>query len=92
MATISIIGYEQDGSCEHCGRTLKHCIRISDSRLVGATCFDKKITLPKTYQGKKFRIGSSEVIRLAKIAEYVPVPDWKKQYGISANNLTFELA
>lgn len=92
MARISIVGYEQEGNCEHCGRPLKNCIKLSDGRIVGSTCFDKKLTAPKNYQGKKYRIGSSEVVRLAKIAEYVPVANWQKQYGISANHLTFELA
>lgn len=87
---ISIIGYEQDGHCEHCGRVLKHCIRISDGRIVGATCFDKKITQPKVYQNKKYRLGSNEIIRLAKIAEYIPVSNWIRNYGISAFMMQFE--
>lgn len=70
--TISIIGYEQEGHCEHCGRALKHCIRISDGRIVGATCFDKKLTKPRIdrFTKKSFRIGAENVVRYAKMAQF----------------------
>ncbi len=91
MNTIAIVGYEQEGHCEHCGRALKHCIRISDGRIVGATCFDKKLTAPRTYQGKNYRIGSEGVVRLAKIAQYVPAHNWGR-YGVAAHNFDFTVA
>lgn len=68
METIAIQGYEKNGTCEHCGRSLIHCIRIDDGRLVGATCFDKILTKPRRYFGKAYRIGQENVIRLAKMA------------------------
>lgn len=37
MSQISIVGYESDCNCEHCGRALRHGIRLSDGRLVGAS-------------------------------------------------------
>ena len=69
MPQLQIVGYEQIGNCAHCGRALKHCIRISDGRVVGATCFDKVLTEPKVYQGKKYRVGSENVIFMAKVAQ-----------------------
>ena len=47
MSKLTIAGYEQEGNCEHCGRKLKHCIKIEENgvqRIVGATCFAKKMT------------------------------------------------
>lgn len=86
--TIAIVGYEQQGNCAHCGRALKHCIRISDGRIVGATCFDKVMTKPKKYQGKSYRIGSENVIRYAKLAEFGKLV----QAGIPLHCLIFEVA
>lgn len=89
--SILIIGYEQEANCEHCGRALKHGIRISDGRIVGATCLDKKLTAPKTYQGKKFRIGSEMIIRAAKVAQFKAPQTWER-YGVNQNTMTFEAA
>ncbi len=60
MSQISIVGYESDCNCEHCGRALRHGIRLSDGRLVGATCLDKKLTKPRLHQGKSFRFGATQ--------------------------------
>lgn len=83
---IIIVGYEQDGHCEHCGRKLRHCIRISDGRLVGATCLDKKLTSPKVYQGKKYRLGAELIIKAAKVAQFVAPQNWAR-YGVSASTM-----
>lgn len=91
MSKLSIVGYEQDGHCEHCGRALRHCIRISDGRLVGATCLDKKLTLPKTYQGKKYRLGAELIIKAAKCAQFVAPQNWSR-YGVSSRTMEFEAA
>lgn len=88
MNYISIAGYEQEGHCEHCGRTLKHCIRISDGRIVGATCFNKILTKPRMYKGKPYRIGEENVIRYAKIVEVGKLA----KYGYTVRNVTFEAA
>ncbi len=88
---IAITGYEKDGNCEHCGRVLKHCIRLSDGRLVGATCFDKKVTTPKIYQGKKYRVGSEHIIKLAKVAQFVNPSNWSR-YGLNNTHFIFSLA
>ncbi len=67
---LTIIGYEQDGICQHCGRTLKHCIKINDGAIVGADCFDKKMTKPKMYKGKPYRLGAEKIRELAKVAQF----------------------
>jgi hypothetical protein len=68
--TYTITGYEQDGICQHCGRTLKHCVKLGDGMIVGADCFDKKMTKAQMYQGKPFRLGSEKIRELAKVAEF----------------------
>jgi len=85
---IEIAGYEQEGHCEHCGRALKHCIRLGDGRIVGATCFDKVLTKPRLYFGKPYRVGAENVIRRAKIAELGRLA----RYGMTARDLVFEAA
>ena len=91
MGTLAITGYEQNGNCEHCGRALKHCIRISDGRIVGATCFDKKLTKPKQYQGKPYRVGAENIVKFAKVAEWYTPDSWGR-FGVNANSLQFEAA
>lgn len=88
MATISITGYEQEGHCEHCGRPLKHCIRIDDGRVVGATCFNKILTKPRMYYGKPYRIGEENVVRYAKLVELGKL----ERAGLTARDLVFEAA
>lgn len=91
MNTLKITGYEQDCNCEHCGRHLVHGIRLSDGRVVGATCLDKKLTLPKVYQGKKYRLGSELIIKAAKVAQFKSHDQWPR-YGVNDHTMTFESA
>lgn len=86
---IEIVGYEQEGHCEHCGRALKHCIRISDGRIVGATCFDKKLTAPREYFGEKYRFGAQHIVHIAKVVQKIPPHRWDS-YGVSAQSAVFE--
>lgn len=86
---LTIVGYEQEGNCEHCGRALKHCIRLSDGRIVGATCLDKKLTKPRTYQGKSYRYGSQHIIKIAKCAQFVAPHRWAS-CGVNQQSMTFE--
>jgi hypothetical protein len=88
--TMDIVGYEQDGRCDHCGRALRHVVLLADGRNVGATCLAKVMTKPReTYGGKKYRLSPSTVIDLAKCAEF-----WSrdKRYlmGITDESLHFE--
>ena len=87
---ISIVGYENDDNCEHCGRSLVHCIRISDGRLVGAQCFNKVLTKPRVYQGKSYRVGAGKIVELAKIAQFWSV-EKQKRNGYYSNSFDFEM-
>ena len=89
MSTLTIVSYEQDGRCEHCGRPLKHCIRLDDGRIVGATCFAKILTKPKTYFGKPYRLGPAEIVRYAQCAARYSEAGLAK-LGLSTKHLTFE--
>ena len=89
MGRIAIVGYEQDTSCDHCKRKLVHGIRLSDGRVVGATCLDQKLTMPKVCQGKKYRLGTDLIIKAAKVVEWKPPSAWDS-YGITANTIQFE--
>lgn len=91
MNQIAIVGYEQGGQCEHCGRALKHCIRTSDGRIVGATCFDKKLTAPRVYQGRKYRLGAERIVHIAKVVERIPAHQWGG-YGVNSDSTIFEAA
>ncbi|MEY8056516.1 hypothetical protein AB9A10_32300, partial [Pseudomonas aeruginosa] len=91
MSQISIVGYESDCNCEHCGRALRHGIRLSDGRLVGATCLDKKLTKPRKYQGKSFRFGAEHIIKIAKVVQFYSPGNWAR-FGVSASSATFEEA
>ncbi len=92
MNEIKITGYEQNGQCEHCGRGLKHCIRISDGRMVGAQCLDKSMTAPKSYNGAAYRVGAENIIRMARLASKYSSAVLSRNYGIRDASLTFQLA
>ena len=92
MTFICITGYEQEAHCDHCGKALKHGIRISDGRLVGSTCFANKLTKPYTYNGKKHRYAKEYIVKIAKLAQYIPREKWSS-WGIFHNNADqFEIA
>lgn len=91
MSKVAISGYEQDGICEHCGRTLKHCIRISDGRIVGAACLDKQITKPRVRDGKPFRFGAKHIVHMAKVVQFAPANRWSA-YGVNQTSIEFECA
>lgn len=91
MTILTIVGYEQDGICQHCGRTLKHCIRINDGEIVGADCFDKKMTKAKTYQGKAYRVGAERIRELAKAAQFWS-PSRRALAGLHPELFNFEAA
>lgn len=91
MSQIQIVGYESDCTCEHCGRALKHGIRLSDGRTVGATCLDKKLTKPRQYQGKSFRLGAEIIVRTAKVVQRYSPSNWAR-FGVSASSTMFEAA
>lgn len=82
---ITVTGYFQGGECVHCGRELKHCV-VTDAGIFGAACFGNKMTKPRTYNGKSYRLSTDAVISLAKMARN------PERNGIGAYQLTFEAA
>ena len=86
MTTITITGYHCFGyECSHCGRELKHCV-ATDAGVFGAACFANKLTKPRVYNGRKFRLSTDAVVSLAKMARD------PARHGIGAYQLTFEAA
>ena len=88
---ITITGYEQECSCEHCGRALKHGIRLLDGRIVGAQCLDKKLTAPRIKSGKKYRYGTQHIIKIAKVVQWKS-PDVWSRYGVNQQSTVFDAA
>ena len=84
---FTIQGYETVCNCDHCGRSLKHGIKLSDGRIVGAMCLDKQITKPLERNGKKYRLGSDYIIKSAKVIERVS-PQYWSTYGVNQIQFT----
>lgn len=90
-AQIAIVGYEREAKCQHCGRPLKHGIRISDGRIVGATCLDKKLTKARWshWNKKSYRLGAEQIIHIAKVVEFHAPANWSR-YGVGPLSTQFE--
>lgn len=84
-APITVTGYSNNGCCMHCGRELLHCVQ-TDAGVFGAQCFAAKVTAPRTYRGKTYRLSTGALLDLAKKAHN---PAW---YSIPAEALTFQAA
>lgn len=89
--TIQITGYAPEAHCDHCGRALRHGVRIDDGRTVGATCLANKLTAPRKHAGRAYRLAADAVVHMAKVVERVPAHLWG-QYGVSDAGLTFNRA
>jgi len=86
---IYIVGYEEDCMCAHCGRKLKHGIKISTGEIVGADCFDKQLTKARVSGKKKYRFGAAHIIHIAKVVEYKNPSQWEL-YNVSQSATKFE--
>lgn len=84
-APITVTGYTQGGCCMHCGRELLHCVQ-TDAGVFGARCFAAKVTAPRSYRGKSYRLSTDAVLDLAKKAHN------PGRYSIPAEALTFQAA
>lgn len=83
--TIRVTGYHRGGyECGHCGRELLHCI-ATDRGVFGAACLSQTMTRPQKYMGRSFRLSTSAMISLARMARD------PARNGVSAQALTFEL-
>ncbi len=91
-ATLTITGYDTDTVCECCGKNLVHGIRLADGRTVGAQCFNKVLTKPRTYSGKSYRIGAENVVKYAKAAEFYTPSEAGRKFGIYPDMLVFQSA
>jgi len=85
---IQIIGYVSEARCDHCGRALRHGIRIDDGRTVGASCLANVLTAPRRHAGKAYRYAPATVVDLAKVAEFAPAHLWAN-YGFNTASATF---
>jgi hypothetical protein len=92
---ITIVGYDHDSNCEHCGRKLKHGIKVEQNgliRTVGAMCLSNDMTLPQEYQGKKYRLPVDEIINKAK---WLESKNWEwlvKWRGFTYSQIQFQAA
>ena len=88
-AHLFITGYQENAVCAHCGRNLKHGIKISTGEVVGADCFDKQITKARVSGKKKYRFGAAHIIHIAKVVEYKSPSQWEL-YNVSQSATKFE--
>ena len=89
--TLRISGYVAEAQCDHCGRALRHGIRIDDGRTVGATFLANKLSAPRTHAGRPYRVTADTVVSAAKVVERVPAHLWA-QYGVNEAAITFTRA
>ena len=91
---IVISGYELDGTmtqrCDHCNKRLKHAIKLSDGRQVGAQCLNIKLTKARVYDGKKYRHGQSFIIKAAKVVQFVTDESKWVSYGVSREAIVYD--
>ena len=89
--TLTIIGYEMDDFCSHCGRKLVHCVNTAEMGLIGADCFNKLITAnTKKYSGNG-KPGASLVRDMAKLRDRVSDAGLSR-YGRAPHHFVFEMA
>ncbi|WP_164857154.1 hypothetical protein [Sphingomonas crocodyli] len=89
--TLTIIGYEMDDHCSHCGRKLVHCVDTAEMGLIGADCFNKLIKAnTKKYSGNG-KPGASLVRDMAKLRDRVSDAGLSS-YGRHPNHFVFEVA
>jgi hypothetical protein len=89
--TLTIIGYEMDDHCAHCGRKLVHCVNTAELGLIGADCFNKLIVAnTKKYSGNG-KPGASLVRDMAKLRDRVGDAHLSR-YGRAPHHFVFELA
>lgn len=68
MQTISIVGYEKECSCEHCGRALQHGVKTDALGTIGADCFNALIKSDRK-RFKSGKPGATFTRTLAKLKE-----------------------
>lgn len=91
MAQLTIIGYEQECSCDHCGRSLKHGIKVGGLGTIGADCFNKMIKADRKKFSGNGKPGASYIRMLAKLKER-DNPQTLRNLGYGDWSFTFEAA
>ncbi|WP_342643476.1 hypothetical protein [Rhodoligotrophos ferricapiens] len=66
---ITIVGYEPETYCDHCGRALQHGVRTDTLGTVGADCLNKMIVADRKKFSRDGKPGASYVRTLAKLRE-----------------------
>lgn len=91
MTTITILGYEKECSCDHCGRDLIHGVRTSMYGIIGADCFNRLIKADRKKFSGNGKPGATYTRTLAKLAER-DSPDQLRRMGYGPHHFVFELA
>lgn len=89
-AQISILGYEQECSCDHCGRALQHGVRTDRLGTIGADCFNKLIVASRKRFSGNGKPGAPYVRVLAKLKERDSA-DQLSRMGYGPHHFVFEL-
>lgn len=89
--TISIIGYEQECYCDHCGRALQHGVQTDRMGVIGADCFNKMIVANRQKFSGTGKPGAPYVRTLAKLRAR---DSWEslRHIGYGPHHFVFELA
>lgn len=86
---IKIEGYEENSVCGHCGRELRHGIKVSNGLIVGASCLANKIAGKKVKaSGEEYSVSPSRIIDMAKVCQFVDPSKWS-MYGVNQSAITF---
>jgi hypothetical protein len=91
MTTISILGYEQECYCDHCGRALQHGVKVTGFGTIGADCFNKLIKADRKRFSGNGKPGSTLTRTLAKLRERDSSQQLSRM-GYSDRHFVFELA
>lgn len=88
---LSIVGYERECSCDHCGRDLQHGVRTDLLGTIGADCFNRLIKADKKKFSGNGKPGASLIRTYAKLRER---DSWEslKRIGYGPWHFQFELA
>lgn len=91
MATITILGYERECYCDHCGRALQHGVKVSGLGVIGADCFNRLITADRKRFSGNGKPGAPYVRTLAKLKERDSAAQLSRM-GYGPHHFVFEVA
>lgn len=88
---ISILGYERECYCDHCGRALQHGVRTDLYGVIGADCFNKIIVADRKKFSRDGKPGAQYVRTLAKLKQRDSA-DHLSRMGYGPHHFVFDLA